>query len=99
MTLVTELKSNNDGWVDIEKFVADIDLSFTGRHQLMERLRNDLTKIKELDKNIAKKLIENKKGGFYRISNHPDFISYKKNDLLENYKDNKFITNTLIELI
>lgn len=84
--LAVELKRNNEGWVDIESFVQEIDLSFTGRYQLIARLRDDLVKIKALDNNIVKKLIENKKSGLYRISTHPDFITYDKDKLL-NHKD------------
>lgn len=43
-------------------------------------------KIKALDNNSVKKLIENKKSGLYRISTHPDFITYNKEKLL-NHKD------------
>jgi hypothetical protein len=86
MKLALELKRNNEGWVNIESFVQEIDLSFTGRHQLIERLRGNLTKIKALDNNIVKELIENKKSGLYRISTHPDFITYNKKKLLS-HKD------------
>lgn len=91
--LAEELKENMESWVEIEKFVEEIDLSFTGKHQLIERLRKSLTKLKFIDKDSAKELIENnknkrntknKKGGFYRISNHPDFITYNKEKLLNN---------------
>lgn len=93
--LAEELKENMEGCVEIEKFVEEIDLSFTGRHQLIERLRKSLTKLKFIDTDIANKLIENnknkrnsrnKKGGFYRISNHPDFVTYNKKKLLS-HKD------------
>ncbi len=98
LRLALELTRNNEGWVNIESFVQEIDLSFTGRHQLIGRLRENLAKIKVLDNNIVKELIENKKDGLYRISNHPDFISYKKNELLEDYSGNKFIADILREL-
>lgn len=74
--LASELKRNKEGWVDIESFVQEIDLSFTGIAQLIGRLRENLMKIKVLDNNIVKRLIENKKSGLYRISTHPDFITY-----------------------
>jgi len=86
--LAKELKKNMEGWVEIEKYIGEIDLSFTGRHQLIERLRNSLTKIKFLDKDSVKELIENKKGGLYRISTHPDFITYNKEKLLS-HKDHQ----------
>jgi len=84
--LALELKRNNEGWVNIESFVQEIDLSFTGRHQLIGRLRENLMKIKALDNNSVKELIENKKGGFYRIFTHPDFITFNMEKLL-NHKD------------
>lgn len=76
--LASELKRNKEGWVNIESFVQEIDLSFTGIAQLIGRLRENLMKIKVLDNNIVKRLIENKKSGLYRISTHPDFITYNK---------------------
>jgi len=93
MKLVAELKRNKEGWVEIEKFVEDINLSLTGIAQLIERLRGSLIKIKFIDKDIANELIENnknkrnsknKKGGYYRISTHPDFIKYDREKLLNN---------------
>lgn len=72
--------------VNIESFVQEIDLSFTGIAQLIGRLRENLMKIKVLDNNIVKRLIENKKSGLYRISTHPDFITCNKEKLL-NYQD------------
>ena len=80
--LALELTRNKEGWVNIESFVQEIDLSFTGIAQLIGRLRENLMKIKALDNNSVKELIENKKSGFYRISNHPDFITYNKEKLL-----------------
>ena len=84
--LASELTRNNEGWINIESFVQEIDLSFTGIYQLIGRLRENLMKIKALDNNSVKKLIENKKSGLYRISTHPDFITYNKEKLL-NHKD------------
>jgi len=86
--LALELKRNNEGWVNIESFIQEIDLSFTGIYQLIGRLRGNLTKIKALDNNSVKELIENKKGGLYRISTHPDFITYNKEKLL-NHQDSQ----------
>ena len=83
LRLTKELKSNMEGWLDIEEFVREVDLTFTGRHQLIDRLRNSLLKISFLDKGKVKELIENKKGGFYRISNHPDFIKFGKEQLMQ----------------
>lgn len=84
--LALGLTRNNEGWINIESFVQEIDLSFTGIYQLIGRLRENLMKINALDNNIVKELIENKKGGLYRISTHPDFITYNKGKLL-NHQD------------
>lgn len=89
--LIFELKKNKEGWVDVDKFIEDINLSLTGIPQLIGILRKSLIGVKFLDKDSAKELIKNnknkknaknKKGGFYRISNHPDLISYDKEKLL-----------------
>lgn len=86
--LAIELTRNNEGWVNIESFVRKIDLTFTGIAQLIGRLRENLMKIRALDNNIVKRLIENKKIGLYRISTHPDFITYNKKKLL-NHQDSQ----------
>ena len=86
--LALESTRNNEGWVNIESFVQKIDLTFTGIYQLIGRLRENLMKIKALDNNSVKKLIENKKSGLYRISTHPDFITCNKEKLL-NHQDPK----------
>ena len=49
----------------------------------------DLQKI--LNEKETKELIENKKSGLYRISTHPDFITYNKEKLL-NHQDSHAYT-------
>lgn len=80
--LASELTRNNEGWINIESFVQETNLSFTGIYQLIGRLRENLMKINALDNNSVKELIENKKGGLYRISTHPDFITFNEEKLL-----------------
>ena len=81
MRLILEIKNNKEGWVNIEKFIEDTQLQLSGHYQLISRLRQNIQKI--LSEKEAKKLIQNKKSGLYRISNHPDFISYVKEQLIQ----------------
>ncbi|MBN1971794.1 MAG: hypothetical protein JW870_20715 [Candidatus Delongbacteria bacterium] len=83
LRLVLEIKRSKEGWVHVERFIQDTNLQLSGHFQLIARLRQNLQKIKIMDEKEVKKFIENKKGGFYRISNHPDFISYDKEQLMQ----------------
>lgn len=56
----------------------------------------DMQKI--LNEKETRKLIEYKKSGFYRISTHPDFIIYRKDDLIKSYSNNKYITQIVNQL-
>ena len=80
MRLILELKNNKAGWVNIEKFIEETELQLSGHYQLISRLRQNIQKI--LNEKATKELVENKKSGFYRISTHPDFITYNKEKLL-----------------
>ena len=51
-----------------------------------------------LNEKETRKLIEYKKSGFYKISNHPDFVIYKKKDLIKDYSNNKYITQIVNQL-
>ena len=95
MRLILELKKNKKGWVNIEKFIEETGLQISGHYQMIFRLRQNLQKI--LNEKETKELIENKKSGFYRISTHPDFITYNKEKLL-NRQDSQ-IRNLAEELL
>lgn len=96
MRLILERKLNDEGWVNIKKFVEETELKISGHYQLISRLRQNLQKI--LNEKETKKIIENKKSGLYRISTHPDFIIYRKKDLIKNYSNNKYITQIANQL-
>ena len=96
MRLILERKINEKGWVNIEKFIEETELKLSGHYQLISRLRQNIQKI--LNEKETKELVENKKSGFYRISTHPDFIVYIKDDLIKDYSNNKLITQIVNQL-
>ncbi len=96
MRLILERKINEKGWVNIEKFIEETELKLSGHYQLISRLRQNIQKI--LNEKETKELVENKKSGFYRISTHPDFIVYIKDDLIKDYSNNKLIAQIVNQL-
>lgn len=96
MRLILERKINDEGWVNIKKFIEETELKISGHYQLIFRLRQNIQKI--LNEKETKKIIENKKSGLYRISTHPDFIIYRKADLIKDYSNNKIITQIVSRL-
>ena len=94
--LILERKINDEGWVNIKKFIEETELKISGHYQLIFRLRQNIQKI--LNEKVTKKIIENKKSGFYRISTHPDFIIYRKVDLIKDYSNNKYIIQIVNQL-
>lgn len=96
MRLILERKKKDEGWVNIEKFIEETELQLSGHYQLISRLRQNLQKI--LNEKETKELIKNKKSGLYRILTNPDFITYRKDDLIKNYSNNKLITQIVNQL-
>jgi len=73
MEFVVELKKGKGGWLTK---VVD-----AGKHQQFDRVRKPLEgSLLEKD---AKKFIENNGSKQYRISTHPDFVTYDKSNLLK----------------
>ncbi len=93
MRLILERKINDEGWVNIKKFIEETELKISGHYQLIFRLRQNLQKI--LNEKETKELIKNKKSGLYRILTNPDFIIYRKDDLVKNYSNNKLINRKI----
>jgi len=71
--LVVELKKGKGGWLTK---VVDV-----GRYQIFDRVRSPLQG--SLLGKDAKKFIENNASKQYRISTHPDFVTYNRNNLLK----------------
>ncbi len=72
MELVVELKKSKGGW--LTKVVEE------GKYQIFGHLRGSLQgSLLERD---AKKFIENDGSKRYRISTHPDFVTYERGSLL-----------------
>lgn len=84
LRLSIELKKGEDGWVNIYSLYEEHIIADPDKYQIYSNLRTVL-KGSLIDKN-AKKFIENDGSKNYRISTHPDFITYNKDKLLS-HKD------------
>jgi hypothetical protein len=73
MELVVELKKGKGGWLTK---VVD-----AGKYQIFDRVRSPLQG--SLLGKDAKKFIENNESKQYRISTHPDFVTYDRSNLLK----------------
>jgi len=78
------IKKGEGGWVNIHSLDEEHIIADPGKYQIYSNLRTVL-KGSLIDKN-AKKFIENDGSKNYRISTHPDFITYSKKKLLS-HKD------------
>lgn len=89
LRLVVELKKEEGGWVDRNTLYKDRIIRDPDKFQIYSNLRTALQG-NLLDKN-ARKFIENDGSKSYRISTHPDFITYNKEKLLNHppYKGKK----------
>jgi len=72
--LVVELKRGKGGWIKIPK---------KGRDQKIHRLRMELESILKVKDFIENKASQYYKDPKFRISTHPDLITYDKNELLK----------------
>lgn len=84
LRLAVELKKGEGGWVNIYSLYDEHIITDPDKYQIYSRLRTDLQG-SLIDKD-GKKFIENDGSKYYRISTHPDFITYNKEKLL-NHKD------------
>ena len=73
MELVVELRKGKGGWLTK---VVD-----AGKYQIFDRVRQPLQG--SLQGKDAKKFIENNASKQYRISTHPDFVTYDRANLLK----------------
>ncbi len=84
--LVVELKKKKGGWVNIYTLKEERVIPDSGKYQIYSNLRTEL-KGSLLDRN-GKNFIQNDGSKNYRISTHPDFITYNKKKLL-NHPDHR----------
>jgi len=84
LCLSIELKKGEGGWVNIHSLYEEHIIADPDKYQIYSNLRTVL-KGSLIDKN-AKKFIENDGSKNYRISTHPDFITYNK-EKLRSHKD------------
>lgn len=80
LRLAVELKEGKGGWVSVHELEQEGFPLSTTDYRPWVKLRRELRGFL-LDPD-AKKLIENNKSGAYRISTHPDFVTYDKEKLL-----------------
>jgi hypothetical protein len=81
LRLVLGLKKEAHGWIDLHSLEQERVISGGGKYQVFSRLRGKLEG--GLLKKDAKTFIENDGSKRYRISTHPDFVTYDKEKLLQ----------------
>ena len=86
LRLAVELKKGEGGWVNIFSLYDEHIIADPGKYQIYSNLRTVL-KGSLIVKN-AEKFVENDGSKNYRISTHPDFITYNKEKLL-NHQDSQ----------
>lgn len=83
MRFVVELRKKKDGWVNIYTLESDGIITDPLNYQIYSRLRTEI-RGSLLDKD-GKKFIEASHSKTYRISTHPDFVTYDKKKLLNHH--------------
>ena len=79
MRFVVELKKGKGGWVNTSDLMAEGFINDIMAHQPYSNLRSKLEgSLKEKD---GEKFIEASRSKEYRLSTHPDFITYDKKKL------------------
>jgi hypothetical protein len=81
LRLVVELKKNAGGWINIWTLKDEKIVSEDARYQIYSNLRAVLSGAL-LDKD-GKKFIQSDHSKNYRISTHPDFVTYERANLLK----------------
>jgi len=79
LRLVRGLKQKSDGWVSIYTLYNEHIISDSNRHQIYSNLRSAIKG--HLIENDGKKFVESDGSKNYRISTHPDFVTYDKRKL------------------
>lgn len=79
MRLVAELTKGKDGWVNTADLMAEGFINDTMLHQPYCNLRSKLEG-SLIDKD-GQKFMESDGSKHYRLSTHPDFVTYDKNKL------------------
>lgn len=99
LRLVVQIKNDkNEGWVNMPDIITN-EVPFTtvnAYHNYIYRLRKDL-KHNLINQNPSD-FIENNPLGNYRISTHPDIITYNKENLMKNFKNDQFILEIASQL-
>ena len=77
---MVELKKNKSGWVKVHDLYNEKIITDTDKYQIYTRLRKEIQPY--LLEKKGDKFVENDKSKNYRISTHPDLITYDKEKLL-----------------
>jgi len=86
MRFVLELKRSKSGWVYTQDLETEGIITDSSKYQIYNHLRAAL-KGSLLNKDVSD-FIESNSRKQYRISTHPDFVSYNRKDLLQ-HPDNR----------
>jgi len=81
LKFVVEIKRNKKGWIGMDTLFKNKIIHYPDKYQIFGHLK-DSFKGWLLEENSFE-FIENDKLGCYRISTHPDFITYDKKKLLK----------------
>ncbi len=94
LRFVVELKKNAGGWVNVQDFKSEGIITSNG-YQAYGRLRTAL--VGSLTDRDGQRFIQNDKARNYRISTHPDFITYNKEKLQshQDYRIRKLVEQLL----
>lgn len=90
LRFVVELKKGNGGKVHLNDLEKDKIIPSRKYYQYIERLNDDLKINLMFCKDSKKQLIKSLGARYYRISTHPDFVTYNLENLL-NYPDDSRI--------
>jgi len=95
LRFVVELKKGESGRIHLKDLERDKIIPDRSYYQYIHRLRKDL-EVNITDKD-GKKFVESLGAGYYRISTHPDFVTYNLDNLL-NYPDDNQIRDLAEQL-
>jgi len=85
LRLAAQLKRDKEGWVHTSTLRSEGILADVEPYQIFDNLRSSLEPC--LTGTNRRDIIENVRGKGYRVSTHPDFITYNKERLLQQFKD------------
>jgi len=89
LRFVVELKKGNGGKIHLNDLEKDKTIPSRSYYQSIDRLNNDLEVNIMFCKNNKKHLIGSLGARYYRISTHPDFVTFNLDNLLDYPDDSR----------